>query len=273
MAVPYTFANRTEAIPLAELDANFQFLDLDVNGFYRNLAGMDPEKLSTNVLRIQPGSCAKSDGSSLASISGNVDINMAVVGVNGIDVGAPVDGLDYFPYMIQNDTTGALAGVLSNSKFYNTVVVPAGYTMFRKLPFGFRYSLASWDGIPNFHLSFWPKPFIRFTDAQEAIEWRALLNGANAGFTDVDLSPWIPDNARIAYILTRVSSGGAVAGYGKIRTVANNGLAVGGSTPGGVDTYCSMWIRVTSALKIQYAITNDARLSIFVMGYGMTEPS
>lgn len=240
----------------------------------RLLDGLDPEKLTTNVMRIYPGCCADSTGSEVRSMP-QTDIDMSTVGVNGLDAGAPINGVSYQVYVIKQTSTGNMAFVISSSITYGGVNLPVGYQHFRKLPIGFVYNSA-WDGIPAFYLSGWPKADLRLTDAGESATWRALNGGTAAVATDVFLQPWIPDAARRVYLMAVVTATGS-AGTAYIKTpigTAQN-LPVGqvnpASGPGAIYTYVDL--RAGSTWNIQYFVIGGAALSLYVLGYWMTEPS
>lgn len=249
-----------------------------VNPFqlYRDLAGMELEKISTNVLQIQPGNCVSANSSAIFATNATINIDMTTVGANGLDVGSPVNATAYYVYVIVNNLSGLIAGLVSASIIYGSVVVPTGYSMVRKLPFGFVYKTA-WDGIPDFHLTHWPKPFIRYTglDINDGGTWAALGVGTSSTFVDVDLSTFVPDNARIAYIYADVGAVGS-AGTAYMRVLGGQvlGIAVGSATPTtAVHSYGAFWQRVTSTRTVQYKVTGGAQLSLYVLGYAMTEPS
>jgi hypothetical protein len=257
-----------DLISLDRLRANL------VTNSYRGLSGLEPEKSATNTLLINPGSCANSNGSALYSTSSQISIDLTTTGVNALDTGTITDGVDYFVYLIAPNRGTTLAAVVSASQTYGGVTLPTGYQNVRKLPFGFVYN-AAWGGIPDFHLTFWPKPFIRLTGAEETSTWRALNSGTATTFTDVDLSGFMPDNARVAYIGCRAETpSAATPGFAAIRVLSSqtSGWSVG-NPPAGFDTYSTLWQRVTSVRKLQYKVTNGTKLSIFVLGYGMTEAS
>lgn len=284
MAVTNTFdSTSNNPLQLADLDENFTDLDTRITDLeaqipaevYRSLSGFEPDKLSTNVLNISPGSCANSDSTALFASSATLTVTMTTSGVGGLDTGSVANGTSYYIYLIANSTTGALAGLASAGETYGAVTLPTGYEHVRKLPFGFVYHAVNWDGIPDFHLSGWPRPFIRYTGAEEAAAWRALNAGTSGTFVDVDLSGWIPDNARMAYLLCRTATTGAGIGYGIIRVLGSQtaGLGVGGVVAGGAEAYSFIHQRVTSDRSLQYKVSGNASLTIFVLGYSMTEPS
>lgn len=237
------------------------------------ISGFEPEKYSTNQLIISRGWCASSDGNSFAQLTTEIMLNLTTTGLNGLDTGVITNGYDYFVYIVKNETTGEVGAVVSHAKFYGDVVVPSGFTLYRKLRFGFVYNTAR-DGIPDYHLSAWPMPIIRLTGAETTANYNVLANGASSLFADVSLAQFIPDNARMAYIECITSSVGS-AGSAYLRSFGGQatGLIVGSSTPADVQDRMCLTMRVTSDIKLQYKVIGGARLSIYVLGYEMTEPS
>lgn len=237
------------------------------------LSGFDPGKLSTNELILYPGWCASYNGESFAQLTSQIIIDLTSNGVNGLDTGTVTNGYDYFVYIVKNETTGDVGAVASHAKFYGEVVVPSGYTMYRKLRFGFVYNSAR-DGIPDFHLSAWPTPIIRLTGAETTSDYNVLNVGSSSSFVDFSLSGFIPDNARMAYIqCITSSSGGAGSAYLRSFGGQNTGIIVGSSSPGDVQDRLCLTMRVTSDIKLQYRVIGGALLSVYVLGYEMTEPS
>lgn len=237
------------------------------------LSGFEPDKLSTNQLIIRRGWCASSDGNNFAQLLTDITCDLTTVGVNGLDTGTITNGYDYFVYIIKNESTGEVGAVISHSKYYGEVVVPTGFTMYRKLRFGFVYNSAR-DGIPDFHLSNWPMPTIRLTGAETTAAYNVLSVGSSSSFADVSLAGFIPDNARVAYIQC-ITSSVSSAGSAYVRSFSGQatGVLVGSSTPSDVQDRMCLTLRVTSDLKLQYKVIGGARLSIYVLGYDMTEPS
>ena len=237
------------------------------------IQGLKPDKLSTNVLRLYPGVAGSADGQLMVRTTVNYDIDMSTNGVGGLDTGSPVGGLDYFVYVLRNNTTGAFAAVISNSITYGGVTLPAGHTHVRKLRFGFIYNV-SWDGIPNHDAANWPWPLIRLTGSEASSVWRALNAGTSTTNAEVLCDDWIPDNCRIAMIMVRVACG-ASAGTGYITSSGaghSNGIEFTG-VPNSTYTAYVPAIRVDSLRKLLYKVTGDVALSIFVLGYYATEPS
>lgn len=286
-------ATKGSALTHTELDSNFTDLQaadsnhaalteahgsngniIGTTQFFRGIVGLDPEKVTTNLLRLYPGACGNSNGTDVIGTSTSVDIDLSTTGANGLDTGTVTNGVDYHVYVLKKDSDGTMSAVVSDSITYGGVTVPTGYTLFRKLPFGFVYHSTNWDGIPAFHLSAWPKPFIRLTDSEEGSAWRALNSGTATTFTNIDLTPWLPDNARMAYIFCRVSATGT-NGMAQVRVSGAQtfGLTVGSAIAGAENKYLTLHQRVTSTRDFQYKVTGGASLSVFVLGYWMTEPS
>lgn len=240
----------------------------------RYLSGLEPDKFSSNKLNINPGSVSEFYGRELFNFPVETQIDLTKTGAWGIDTGAVVTG-DLCVYVIWDQSTGDYALMASQAIFQGGVVLPAGYTVARKLPWGVVYR-AAWDGIPNFHLTNWPLPSIRFTDAEYSAKWVALV-GTSPTWTMVDLSAWIPDNARLAYIQveTRYIPGGP-AGSSYIRSYGGQttGLMVGSVNPGSeFSNGGALHIRIDSLRRMEYRVDPGAKLFIRVLGYSMTEPA
>lgn len=237
------------------------------------ISGFEPEKYSTNLLIISRGWCASMDGNSFAQLTTEIMVDLTTTGINGLDTGVVTNGYDYFVYIVKNETTGNVGAVVSHAKFYSDVVVPSGYTMYRKLRFGFVYNSAR-DGIPDYHLTAWPMPIIRLTGAETTSAYCVLANGVSGSFADVSLAGFIPDNARMAYIQC-ITSSVNTAGSAYLRSFGGQGtgIIVGSSTPADVQDRLCLTMRVTSDIKLQYKVVGGARLSVYVLGYEMTEPS
>lgn len=235
------------------------------------LAGCQPEKQSLDLLKIRPGSFADTSGN-IHEVLQNFFINLNSVGCGGLDVGPATPG-DYFVYAIR-DEDGYLSFILSHSIIYGGVILPDGWTMLRKLPWGFVYN-SSWGGIPNFHLSYWPLPKTLYTDFEKNTKWMCLNGGVATDWTTIDLKPWMPDNARVVHLAIKgqhISAGASaylrtydaqVTGE-EILSIANNSVYQFNKTD----------IRVMSDRTIQYRWNDSGgKLWLSVKGYSQTECS
>ncbi len=160
------------------------------------LSGFEPDKLSTNILLINPGWCANSNGNSFAQLTTILYLDMTKNGLNGLDQGNPISGTGYFVYIIKNESTGEVGAVISASIIYSGVVVPSGFTIYRKLRFGFVYD-TNRDGIPDFHLSAWPMPIIRLTDAETTFDCIKKLFVLSGKLATPPLISVVPINAQL----------------------------------------------------------------------------
>lgn len=237
---------------------------------YRLLFGCEPEKFSNTVLRIRPGSMASSNGDERFDFTTNTDINLSTVGLNGMDVGSPANGDSLQVYMISNGVTNGF--LCSKSIIYGGVTLPNGYTAKRKLPFGFIYKSA-WGGIPDYHLEGGHLPFIRYTGSEATSTWMALSGGVAQTWTDIDLSGFMPDNARLAHIKAEVIfKGRSATAYLRSYSTPSVGEPVGTVNTSMTRTPPSYTpIRVSSTRKIQYRCLGGCALNIQVIGYSMTE--
>ncbi len=245
---------------------------------FRGLAGLEPEKLSGNVLRIQPGSTVNASGTDLLSSTAPIDIDLTTNGALGADTGAPANGQDWFVFILKNNTNGTMSAIASQSITYGGVVVPSGYSVFRKLPWGFVYrTTAGWGaqvGIPDFHLTSWPKPLTTYTAFELASPFLNLSNGLATAFTDINLSSWVPDNARLVRLFCQTEYNSA-AGTAYLRTYGTQdvGIAVGAVHEASAVETTAIDLRVSSTRRIQYRVTGGARLDVGITGYYQTEPS
>lgn len=240
----------------------------------RFIGGMDPEKLSTNVLRLCNGACANTTGDKIYEIATRLDIDISEVGVNGRDPQYPLTtGSFWAPIIIARDDNDEVACILTSGTGWSGITLPEGYHFVRKLPFGFVYN-ANWDGIPNFHLSHWPKPHVRLTDAQDGNPWLPLNLGAANTWSYVSLADYMPDAARMAYVIAsmRYIDGQAGSAYLRSHAGQTTGVKVGSVSPGSPFGGMPIHIRVDSLRRLQYKCTGDARLSLQFIGYDMTEP-
>ncbi|WP_316358965.1 hypothetical protein [Devosia sp.] len=249
---------------------------MEVLSLKRFIGGMDPEKMSTNVLRFYNGCCANVDGNKIYKIAGNnLDVDLTTTGVNGRDPAYPlVNGSYWAPIVIGRNSDDEPAIVMTGGGGWSEITLPSGYHFVRKLPFGFVYNSA-WDGIPNFHLSYWPKPHIRFTDAQDSSPWIALNAGTASTWTDIAMAGWLPDAARVVHVIAsaRYIDGSAGSAYLRSHAGQPTGINVGSVSPSSLYSFVATHIRVDSLRKLQYKCTGNARLYLQVIGYDMTEPS
>jgi hypothetical protein len=241
----------------------------------RFISGLEPVKLFPNVIRFSQGSITDFDGNNRYDFIGNSDVDLTTNGLWGLDTGTVSDGSGIYFYVITDGTdTGIMA---SKSTTQGGVVYPSGFSFVRKLQFGFIYNSA-WGGIPYFFCAHWPTPFMRFTSAESTAAWCALSAGDQTSWTDIDLSPWLPDNARMALVqleLRYSGTGGDASTYVRSDSSvgASTGLLVGTIGPANTRNASPQWIRVTSSLKFQYKNNAaPARLYVYVLGYQIDDP-
>ena len=226
----------------------------------RGISGCEPGKSKkTNVLVFQPGEIWSSDGETPFRFETSFEVAVT-----------PSAG-DHFLYLISNEIEYYL--IDSQSKFSGGVVCPPGFSVQRKLPFGFVWNSA-WDGIPAFHLAHWPSPLITFTDSEASGLWSPLIAGHATTWTDLDLSPWVPDDARFVYLSTRtIYNGASSSTYLRSHSGQITGKRVGSVSALSAYDSNRVGIRITSDRKIQYRSLGGAGLDLFVEGYAMTEPA
>lgn len=251
------------------------------------LTGLQPDKLSTNVLRLMPGMAYSKTGEERVVSSIRYEIDMGTNGVGGLDVGVPTNGRDYFVYILMRESDGAFGAMISHGKFAGPivppggdpsdyVVYPSGWKFIKKLQFGFVYR-EGWDGIPDFHVSHWPMYSVRLTQAGYGSPWTWMAardRTTGGAWEDLEFSRWLPDNARLVRLIVEARSGGGAAGSVYLKSYTGHvvPLWVGACSPGN-GNMASVDIRVDSLLKLLLQTTGDARAFIQVVGYDMTEPA
>lgn len=264
-----------------------------------SIGGLRPDRLTSSILRIQPGVCA--DGAAAPSDSMYLpivcDIDTTKVGVRyqenpanapftarwegGMDVGAPVAGTGYFLYMVKNPTNGAVACILSKEISISLVTMPPGFTLIRKLPWGFIWSdgataAGNSAGIPLFHLSHWPHPETMYTDSSPDASWAVLTAGVATTLAagSINVSRFVPDNARIVTLCCVLT--GTTAGEAYIRSTGSGllGKIVGSISASGQKSIQRVKVRPSSAFLLNYRVSVDTvNLSCYVEAYDQTEVS
>lgn len=241
----------------------------------RGLFGCEPDKFSTNVLNINPGVVWDFYGVNSFEFPTQVSLDFTTVGLGGYDIsGGPADNTNLCVYLIANSSTGAYGFIGSSSIYQGGVVVPSGFTIMRKLPWSVMYN-SSWGGIPNFHLTHWPMPMITFTDSENSGLWCGLSGGVSTSWADIDLSSWIPDTARFAHLMVGMQYvSGVGSGYLRSYGAQATGILVGSCNSSSVYNMLQLGIRTDSSRKIQYKTnTTGVKMSVYVLGYSMTDPS
>lgn len=241
----------------------------------RGIFGCEPNKVSTNILAINAGVVWDFYGYAAYEFPSLVSLDFTIVGLGGYDIsGGPIDGSNLCIYLIANDSTGEYGFIGTSSIYEGGVVLPSGFSVKRKLPWGVIYN-SSRDGIPSFHLTHWPMPMITLTNAESTSAYNALGAGNSTVWADVDLSSWVPDNARLVHLLieTRYISS-VCSAYLRTYGGQSTGMRVASVSANSVYNIMEKTIRVTSDRKIQYKLNAaGAQLFIYVMGYSMTEPA
>src|SRR6188508_3673714 len=103
-------------------------------GMSRYLAGMEPEKLSTNVLKIMAGSVANTTGDKIYELTSPINLDISAVGVNGRDpLYALTQNSDWSVILLGNDLDDSVSGILTRGRGWSEITCPDGYHFVRKL--------------------------------------------------------------------------------------------------------------------------------------------
>lgn len=244
---------------VAEIEVEYTPQDTQPDMSYRRyLMGCEPEIVNDNTLRIFQGSWVTSTASPQEIYSnGYIDIDLTKTGLNCLDTGAMTIGQDYFVYLLRNPTSGNIGAVVSKEISITGVTKPAGYTQIRKLPWGF-----VWRGaLEPMHIDGWPTPFTRWHFAQQTNDYAAITDGEALTGGSFNLSGFLPDSSRLAYLNIKVTGSGTVeigASAQKLFEVKDGAF---------------VHARCTSGHDMFYKTTGSAKLSAYVFGYTQTERS
>lgn len=240
----------------------------------RLLFGCEPDKYAGNGLNVNAGSVGTFDGAAVWDRPVQDTVDLTHLGVGGADR-VPFPAGHVYLYVLSNGA-GGFGWIACPGRFESDVICPAGWTVVRKLPFGIPYNLA-WGGIADFHLTGWPLPYIRLTQAQYGSPWTVLGAAQSHGvWRTLDLSALIPDNARLADIIVEVRYVSGQAGSGYVRSPGGSnpsGVFCGSANPGAIGNTLSLALRTDSNRQIEWMTTGDVELFITVLGYWMTEPA
>ena len=241
------------------------------DGQTRALFGLEPEILNKTSLALHAGHCADGSGREIMTIRRRHKIDLTKNGLNGLDKGGLRVGQGYYIYVVET-RSGEVGAVVSASRFVSEFAKGRKYRLVRKLPWGFVYQK---DGIPSMHLSNWPKPFTRFTMAESSSKWRVLQRGRSSAWAPVDVSKFVPDNARMAYLqieVTHKGRRGKSAAYVRVIGGQREGLRVA-KVSNGQTNILTLHQRITSRGIFYYRVDRGAEVNIHVLGYSNTEPS
>ena len=243
------------------------------------LQGLRPEVVSSTVMRFHDGVATDALGTTQIAVTrfrdthAYLEVDLARVGLNGRDTGSFEEG-HFFFYLMRSLRDDAVGIVASRAESYGGVTQPPGGPwMMRKLPYGHPYR-GEFGGFAPVHVDAWPHPTVIFTDSEYSAPWMALLSGGAHDWEDVDVSRWIPGNARLGHFVFETRDGGHRApGACFVRSYGGQevGLLVGESMPRTPSALFSAAVRISSAQRLQYRCSRGSRLSIQVRGFSLTE--
>lgn len=236
----------------------------------RKIHGMNPTIIDANVVNFAPGVCT--DGTAEATItfpnSSPIYLDMSRPnGLGALDAGAPAVGTSYYVYAIKNPTANLVNVIASASSTFAGVTKPGGYTLGRKLPWGFVWSAA---GIPQGLITGWPTPTTRFLAPP------TVLQVGSGGWATLDLKPWIPANSNYVYLHAVADGEGNLATapdlgkihWGKIIYISFWPLNIQNPR-----STADIWLQTTTDRTVSYTVGGFSSMFIQLMGYQTTEIS
>lgn len=164
--------------------------------------------VGASTITIAPGVC-RSDDDTLTmrrlTAAGNISINPATVGANGLDVGALGASAWYRVYVIYNPDTDTVAGLLSTSA---SPTMPSGYTVKRRV--GFAKTTSGSVLYRSYQTGSGDVRRVRWvedTSAGDFLIWNAINVGAS--WTSQSMSVVCPPGSRSAICYHERASAGA----------------------------------------------------------------
>lgn len=244
--------------------------DLSALSYY--ISGVNVGVFSNTQLEIEPFSLYLFGINQVYTMSATIFPDLTTIGLNGMDVNP--NGAGHMPpdwayniYAIYNPTTQGFGFILSQATAFENVVVPSGFTSYRKLCYG----VTVYNGaLLTNHTTHWPMPRVDFSPQ--------ILVGSfttTQTFTPVDVARYVPDNSRF------VNFRAVLTGTGN-----NLWLAPTASTQyqklfayNGQDVKPGLWMRVqytygnpsTSYVYVSFQPGSSGRCDLYCDGFAMTE--
>lgn len=208
-------------------------------------------------------------------------VDIATAGALGLEAGSAAEGTSHWVYLYECRGSSGTTYVLSrtNESASGTITAPTGYTTSkRQFPFAIRND-SSGDFIPWMVSAGWPqRPEILYRASTTQLNsggsavagtLNVLSNGTSGGFTEVDLSSFVPPLSRRAILFTHNST---AACYASVREDATNTHQYAISMGATYSSTGAFNVPVDSAQSIDYKINfGSGSLYLDVYGFIVTE--
>lgn len=235
------------------------------------LIGLQPLRLGKNTIKIMHGTCtddlAQDTITIRPGIPVDIDLTLTRKGLGALDRGTVATGVSYYLYVLKNPNTGITGALASRSTTTAGVVKPAGFTVIRKLPWGFVYGV---DGIVKHLVTNWPSPFTQFADLIPVVSSGAT----NTSWYTVDCSPHVPIGASKVYLQC------SITGYGAVGTTSAEGVYTSGniltsayvpSTNQAPGNSMQIWLTLSNNRTFAYSVGDYSAMTVSIVGYQQTE--
>jgi type II secretory pathway pseudopilin PulG len=182
---------------------------VDPNVYIRSITGLQVNWLSNTTLQMRPGSFVEAGGRYKFDISKILILDIMARGLNGLDVGSPVEGW-YAIYAIGKLSTGEAGFILSRENSITKVTKPEGFGYIRKMPLEI-----FWDGhyakirefqttsAAGYDAATWT--MVNATGEYNLLDRtagiRSGFNGTN--FVKLDGSKFVPDSGRMVRLMIK----------------------------------------------------------------------
>lgn len=231
--------------------------------------GMVPTPTTIAITTISPGSAISSDHTMLITSASNINNNITISGVNGLDTGTVAANTQYGIYII-GDSTGVsvTASVSSLNYGIGTVpsVFPAGYNEARfigtiKTDAGSHLYSQLTTGISN----------DRIVKIYPTSGSSVLASGHATSATNVDCSAWVPNTSSVTRLILLAAVQGTIGDTASILPAGFSNQPVVITSISGTafnSHYLEIDCVTPMTTAIQYFVTNGTdSLNLSVLGY------
>jgi hypothetical protein len=244
---------------------------------YRMLYGLEPTWLSTDLIRVEHGTCADSSGTvemrvTPAEHGGGIVLDIRGIGLGGRDGGAAVDGW-YYVYMTHKSSDDSTGAMFSRAPGYGGVILPPGVDALRKLPYAVYREAGRFR---RYRILSWPRAHIDYTEFTTSGQFAALIGGASTSWTVFSLARLVPpnsDTANVSIFAANITGEGAKSAFLKPIEPGSGGSTVATvSALQGFDTGGYSPLTMDSAQQAFYTWNAPGGwLMVLVKGFYVTE--
>lgn len=240
------------------------------------IGGPAPSYTSASSITLPSGLIAfDTTGVTKLDVTTDLVLDLTTTGANGLDTGTEAVDTFYYAYLVGDSTgTNPVAGLLSatNEAASGSITLPSGYDAKHQLPLAIKND-ASGNIIPFYVAGGWPFRTEVMYEV-ELSEYNVTTPGptniengfAQASFTDVDCSDFVPPISTLAKLHACGSSGGDTFRFRR-KGNTNNGWSIR-TTSGKLEWDADIEVPTNASQVIQ---AEGNTMDIAIAGYTVTE--